>query len=149
MSIYFDKINPENFRTFTALKVKPNQEDFVASNPSILARAFAYREYNSEVYGIYFDDTPVGLLMFHDYHKNEKLYCLLSEFMIADKYQGKGYGRKALEIWISIIKNSNKYDSIMLCYIEGDDAAYNLYKGAEFYLTGEIDEDEIIMEYNF
>ena len=52
MSIYFSTINPENWRAFNRLRVKDEQKAFVPSNEVILARAFAYREYNSKVHAI-------------------------------------------------------------------------------------------------
>ena len=39
-----------------------------------------------------------------------------------------------------------KYDKAVLCYIEGDEAARNLYEKLGFRHTGEAYEDEIIME---
>lgn len=147
MSIYFAEINPENWRLFYRLKVKENQKTFVPANVGIMARAFAYRGENSKVYGIYAGDEPIGLLMQHDYMKNDKLSCVLTEFMIDEKHQGKGHGEEALRLWVALIKDENKYDSIILCYIEGDEVARNLYLKVGFKHTGEVDEDEVIMEY--
>lgn len=148
MSVYFSTITPENWRVFNALKVKDEQKNFVASNVATLARAFAYRDYNSCVHAIYNGDEPIGILMQYDYKENDKLSCVLNEFMIAEQYQGKGYGRTALQLWLSMIKNEKKYDSIILCYKEGDEIACNLYLNMGFCHTGEVDEDEIIMEFN-
>lgn len=77
-----------------------------------------------------------------------KLICVLDQFMITARYQGKGYGKAAMQIWLSKIKNEGRYDSICLCYIEGDEAARNLYLTMGFHHNGIIDEDEIGMEYN-
>ena len=85
--------------------------------------------------------------MQYDYKDGDKLSCVLNEFMIAKEYQGNGYAKAALQIWLSMIKKENKYDSIILCYIKGNGIAANLYLSMGFYHTGEIDEDEIIMEY--
>ncbi|GCD11559.1 GNAT family N-acetyltransferase [Clostridium tagluense] len=147
MTIHFSNITPDNWRTFKALKVKEEQKKFVASNVTILARAFAFRDYNSRVYAIYNGDLPIGMLMQHDLDDNS-LVCVLDQFMIAEQYQGKGYGKSAMQLWFSMIKNEEKYDSIILCYIEGDEVARSLYLGMGFHYTGEVDEDEIVMEYN-
>lgn len=66
MSIQFSNITPDNWRIFKALKVKEEQREFVASNVTILARAFAFRDYNSRVYGIYKGEVPIGMLMQQD-----------------------------------------------------------------------------------
>ncbi|MEG0309121.1 MAG: GNAT family N-acetyltransferase [Clostridium sp.] len=147
MTIHFRNINPDNWRTFNALKVKEEQGKFVASNVRILARAFAFRDYNSCVYAIYNRDLPIGMLMQHDLDSDGRV-CVLDQFMIAEQYQGNGYGKAAMEVWLSMIKNEKTYDFINLCYIEEDEVAENLYLAMGFYHTGEVDEDEIGMEYN-
>ncbi|MGH4125535.1 MAG: GNAT family N-acetyltransferase [Clostridium sp.] len=147
MTIHFSNITPDNWRTFKELKVKEEQKKFVAPNVTILARAFAFRDYNSRVYAIYNGDLPIGMLMKHDLD-DDSLVCVLDQFMIAEQYQGKGYGKSAMQLWFSMIKNEEKYDSIILCYIEGDEVARNLYLDMGFHYTGEVDEDEIVMEYN-
>lgn len=147
MNLHFELITPDNWRIFNALNVKKDQEQWVASNVTILARAYVYREYNSIVYAIYDSNTPIGLLMQRDYFKSGKTYCVLDQFMIAEQFQGNGYGKKAMEQWISLVKQDRKYDSIMLCYKEEDIIACNLYEGLGFQHTGEVEEDEITMEY--
>ena len=147
MNIHFSNITPDNWRTFNALKVKEEQKKFVASNVTILARAFAFRDYDSRVYAIYNGDLPIGMLMHHDL-EDDSLVCVLEQFMIDEQYQGKGYGKSAMQLWFSMIKNEEKHDSVILCYKEGDEVARNLYLGMGFHHTGEVDEDEIVMEYN-
>lgn len=46
------------------------------------------------------------------------------------------------------VKSQEKYDSIILCYIEGDEIARNLYSDMGFHHNGDVDEDEIHMEYD-
>jgi diamine N-acetyltransferase len=154
MTIHFTNITPDNWRIFNALNVKEEQKKFVASNVTILARVFAFRDYNSRVYAIYNGDLPIGMLMQQDLADDSRV-CVLDQFMIAEQYQGKGYGKSAMQLWFSMIKNEDKYDSIILCYIKGDEVARNLYLGMGFHHTGrgfhhtdEVDEHEIVMEYN-
>ena len=45
-----------------------------------------------------------------------------------------------------MMKDDGKYDKAVLCYIDGDDAARNLYEKLGFRHTSEADGDEIIME---
>ena len=44
------------------------------------------------------------------------------------------------------MKSDSKYDKVMLCYIDGNEVAKNMYEKLGFKLTGDRDEDEIIME---
>ena len=46
------------------------------------------------------------------------------------------------------MKEDGKYNKVVLCYIEGNDAAKKLYEGFGFVETDR-DEDEIIMELSF
>ncbi|WP_274310242.1 GNAT family N-acetyltransferase [Solibacillus daqui] len=147
MNLHFELINPENWRIFSSLKVKREQEDWVASNITILARAYVYREYKSIAYAIYDSNTPIGLLLQRDFIDNGKRCCVLDQFMIDEQFQGKGYGKKAMQLWISLIKKDINYDSIILCYKEEDFIACKLYQSLGFQHTGEVDEDEVIMEY--
>lgn len=82
MSIHFNPITPDNWRVFKSLKVKEQQENFVATNVTILAKAYAYENYNSRVYGIYNHDVPIGMIMQREFAKNEKLYCVLDQFIL-------------------------------------------------------------------
>lgn len=146
MDIRFDTITPDNWLIFNKLEVTEEQKKFVLSNEGILARAFAYREYNSQIHTIYNEDKAIGMLMQYDYKVNDKLSCVLNEFMIAKEYQGNGYGKKAIELWLSRIKTQKQYDSIILTFIEGNEIAHKLYLEMGFSVS-EQDENEIVMEY--
>ena len=145
MELYFGLITPDNWRIFNALNVKKEQEQWVASNIAILARAYVYRDYNSLVYAIYDSELPNGLLMQPYYVDNGKTSWVLDQFMIAEPFQGNGYGKKAMQKWISLVQKDKKYDSIILCYKEEDFIASHLYRDLGFQHTGEVDEDEVIM----
>lgn len=63
MKLEFREETPENWRKINSLEVKEDQKKFVASNVTILARAFAFRNDNSKVYVVYSNDNPIGLIM--------------------------------------------------------------------------------------
>ena len=69
-----------------------------------------------------------------------------SRFCIDERYQGKGFGIEAARHIIEIMKSDGKYDRVILCYIDGNEAAKNMYEKLGFYLTGDCDGDEIMME---
>ena len=69
-----------------------------------------------------------------------------SQFFIDHRYQGKGYGLTAAELILEKLKADGKYNKVVLCYIDGDDAAKNLYEKLGFHHTGEADGNEIVME---
>lgn len=60
-------------------------------------------------------------------------------------FRGCGYGRAVAKKVLDIMKQEGKYDKIVLCYIESNIAAKNLYESFGF-VEIDRDEDEIIME---
>lgn len=135
-------INPDNWRL--GLKVSEAQKRFVAEGAGILARAYAYRESRSNAYIIYHDDLPVGMALYYDC--DELNAYDFSQFFIDERYQGNGFGMEAARQILEMMKSDGKYDKVTLCYIDGNEAAKNMYEKLGFRLTGECDEDEIIME---
>jgi diamine N-acetyltransferase len=141
MMIYLEEINPDNWRL--GLKVAKEQEKYVSDDFSMLARAYAYREYRSKAFVIYKDTTPVGMAMYYDC--DELNAYDFSQLFIDERYQGNGYGRVATRLVLDNMKKDGKYNKVVLCYIEGNDAAQKLYESFGFVETDR-DDDEIIME---
>lgn len=69
-----------------------------------------------------------------------------SQLFIDERYQGNGYGYAATQKILGQMKTDGKYNKVILCCIEGNNTAIEMYKKAGFKPTGEQDEDEIIME---
>ncbi|HFI0672664.1 TPA: GNAT family N-acetyltransferase [Streptococcus suis] len=89
----FVPVSPDNWRV--PLSVSPDQAEFVADKVTTLARAFAYRMFDSQAYLIYQQDCPVGLILYHDFP--ERQAYLISEFFIDANYQRQGLGRQAYD----------------------------------------------------
>ena len=142
--IRLEDVDAGNWRT--PLKVPKAQEKYVANSTTIMARAYAYRNARSQALLIYEGETPVGMVMYHDETSMDAY--IFSEFFIDERFQGKGYGRAATKLVLDRIKEDGKYNKVVLCYIEGNDAAKKLYEGFGFVETDR-DEDEIIMELSF
>ena len=140
-NIEFKEVTPDNWRIINSLSVKEEQKNFAASNVTILARAFVYRKENAKVFAVYYSDNPIGLIMQRDWIDGNKIVCIMDQFMIDKKSQGKA----ALQKWLSMIEAEKKYPCIQLCYVEGDIAAKHLYENFGFYESDK-DEDEIIMQ---
>lgn len=120
------------------------QKSFVADSATILARAYAYRESRSKAYVIYNDTLPVGMALYYDCAELNAYD--LSQLFIDERYQGNGFGIEATKQILDKMKSDSKYDKVMLCYIDGNEVAKNMYEKLGFKLTGDRDEDEIIME---
>lgn len=140
--LHLETITPDNWRI--SLEVNEHQKSYVSKSSEILARAYAYRNYNSKVFIIYNDNIPIGMAMYYDLLKLNAYN--LSQFFIDKNYQGKGMGEKALNLIIEKIRENKKFDKIILCYIKDDFPAKNLYEKIGFKHNGQIDGDEICME---
>ena len=73
-------------------------------------------------------------------------YCIW-RFMIDQRYQGKGLGKKALNKLIDYIRTKplGESEKIYLSYVPGNDWAEKLYKEAGFVSNGEKDGEEIVL----
>ena len=140
--IRLETVNPDNWRL--RLKVSDAQKRFVAYSSTMLARAYAYRESRSKAYVIYNDNLPVGMALYYDCAELNAYD--LSQLFIDERYQGNGFGIEATKQILDKMKSDSKYDKVILCYIDGNEAAKNMYEKLGFTLTGDRDEDEIIME---
>ena len=140
--IRLETVGPDNWRT--GLRVREDQRGFVSDSAGILARAWAYRESRSRAYVICSDELPVGMAMYYDLEE-EGAYNF-SQFFIDQRWQGRGFGREAAEMILRMMKDDGRYGRVVLCYIDGDEAARKLYEKLGFRPTGEADGDEIIME---
>ncbi len=142
--IRLEDVNEGNWRT--PLAVSDEQKQYVANSTTILARAYAYRNARSRAYIIYNNDTPIGMGLYYD--EPELDAYIFSELFIDARYQGKGYGKEATQMVLDAMKADGEYNKVVLCYIEGNEAAKHLYEKFGFVGT-DCDEDEIIMELFF
>ena len=152
----FKKITNENIWDVVNLKVKENQKRYVATNTVSLLEAYATQNENEkvEIFAIYEKDTLVGFTMINfnvfDWERAPKVarnnYCLW-RFMIDQRYQGKGLGKKALNEIIKYVKTMplGKGGKLYLSYVPGNDYAEKLYKDAGFVPNGEKDGEEIVL----
>ena len=142
--IRLENINESNWRI--PLSVSEAQKRFVANITTILARAYAYREARSRAFLVVAGGIAVGMGLYYD--DSEMDAYIFSELFIDQRYQGKGYGKAATRLVLDELRRDGRFRKVVLCYIEGNEAAKKLYEGFGFMET-EQDEDEIIMELEF
>ena len=139
--IRLEDIDAGNWRV--PLSVSKDQEQYVANTTTILARAYAYREQRSRAFIIYDNETPVGMVLYHDEDSLDAY--IFSEILIDERFQGKGYGTTATKLVLARMKEDGRYHKVVLCFIDGNDVAKKLYEQFGFVETDRY-EDEIIME---
>lgn len=137
--------NVDEDNWMTDLGVAPGQKEYVLNPMGILARAYAYRNSGSRAFLIQDDDTPIGMALRCDYPELESYE--LNQFFIDERYQGQGYGKAAMRLILEEMRREGKYRKVVLWYIDGNDAAKNLYEHLGFTKTGSI-QDEIGMTLN-
>lgn len=128
-------IDENNWKEVIDLKVGNEQESFIESNIYSIAESKVFDYWVPSA--IYLDDNIIGFAMFGYVPCEDRVW--LDRFMIDHKYQGKGYGKKAL---LHILKHlSKKFNTnkVFLSIFEDNINAIALYKKLGFKFNGELD----------
>ncbi len=135
------EITQETLQAILNLKVAPHQQPFVASNAVSLAQAhfYSFAWYRA----IYADETPVGFMMLAD--QPEKPQYFLWRLMLAAEHQGKGYGRRAIELLVEYVKTRPNATELLVSYHPGEGGPRDFYHKLGFQETGRIEEDEVVL----
>ncbi|MBF2027135.1 MAG: GNAT family N-acetyltransferase [Oscillatoriales cyanobacterium C42_A2020_001] len=136
------EITKENLRDILRLKVAPNQEQFVAPNAVSIAEAHFAPE-TAWFRAIYAGDVPVGFLMLEDDVVQQQYF--LWRFMIDERYQGRGYGRKALELFFEHVKTRPGATVVDTSCVPAEGGPGPFYEKMGFVYTGEKEGDELCM----
>jgi len=131
-SITLRSVTSDNVNAIIKLSVTDTQDDFVAPNVKSLAEAFAAKDV--WVRGIYAGEEPVGFVMLSDDESQPRYY--LWRYMIDERYQGMGFGRRALEIVHDYVRTRPGGDRIFLSYVPADGGPEAFYKGLGYADTG-------------
>lgn len=135
--VSLQEITEKTLRSVLRLNVSESQKKFVAPNAVSIAQA--YYSKTAWFRAIAYGDTFVGFVMV-DINIEENDYFLW-RYMIDENYQGKGIGRKALELVVDYIKtfDTNKFYTSS---VPGQGSPSAFYKKFGFTPTGEVDEGE-------
>ena len=149
-------IDGRNVWDILKLKVSKEQQSYVAGNDVSLIEAYISKTENGQIFpfGIYKDDVPVGFLMvgfgtdssWDDAPAIAQNNYDLRRLMIDTKYQGRGYGKEALNLALEFIRTfpCGKAEYCWLSYEPENKVARDLYRSFGFVETGEKDGEELI-----
>lgn len=148
--ISLKKIKRSNLEMILNLAVKPKQKSLVAPNAHSIAEAHFTK--GAWYRAIYLDDVPIGFVMLRDttlIHKkimpdNPVMY--IWRFMLDGRYQGKGYGKRAMELVIEHIKSRPNIKEVSLHHEPAKGNAGEFYKKCGFKHTGKIFLGELEMK---
>ena len=134
------EVTEDNWFDIADLNVKDDQQSYVAPAIGILARGYVYRDCNARIYAFDNDGVIVGMSLVREFEEEPVGYDL-QQFMIDQRYQGRGYGSEALGLILDELRNEGLYDHVEVCVKKEDAAAIRLYEKYGFIDSGYIDED--------
>ncbi len=135
------EITQDTLTPILKLSVKESQTKFVASNAVSIAQA--HFEEHAWFRAIYAGDEPVGFVMLYIDSKEAAYH--LWRFMIDQRFQGNGYGQKALELVIDFVRGLPNANELSLSCVPAEGGPEPFYRKFGFVETGEWDDDEKVM----
>ena len=130
------EITKETLRPFLKMKVAAPQEEMVAPNSVSIAQA--HFEPKAWFRGIYADETPVGFIMLFD-DPEEPVYFLW-RLMVAEDYQGLGYGRIAIAHLVEYVKTRPHAKELLVSHVQEIDGNPGpFYQKLGFEYTGKVE----------
>lgn len=142
--ICIKEVDETNEREVRRIKLKSDQLNFIESVDECLAEAEEYEEWRPVA--IYSNGSIVGFAMYGSFGPNRDTW--IDRFMIDKKYQGQGFGRKAMMHLIKRVSKEYEVDIIYLSIVEENKAAYHLYSQLGFEYMHEKDPNgELLFKY--
>jgi diamine N-acetyltransferase len=133
------ELTAENVRAVAQLTVAPHQRSFVAPNAISIAQA-AYAEHGW-LRAIYAGEAPVGLVLLWEDPEEPRYYVW--RFMIDGRFQGSGFGARAMELVIDHVRSLPGATHLYLSYVPLPGGPADFYRRFGFVETGEVDGIEV------
>jgi diamine N-acetyltransferase len=111
--------------------------------PNIDSIANAYVEPTFVPLAVYAGDDLVGFAMYGQ-HPDTGAWWVI-RLMIALEYQGRGYGRAAMETMIDLMAERTGCEEIVTSFVPGNTIAAALYASLGFQPTGEEEDGEPLL----
>lgn len=149
MDLHFEPITKESSAQAKGLSLAPGQEGFVESVSQCLEEASDRKDWRPV--GIYHGTVLIGFAMygyFWEYLPLGRVW--LDRLLIDAKYQGKGYGRAAVEGLLQRLEQEYHCKKVFLSVYQNNQKAIQLYQSFGFAFNGEKDiHGEDVMVYCF
>jgi diamine N-acetyltransferase len=140
-SLTLRPVTRENWVAALELTVRPDQQHFVADYAPVAAIALAKAYVRAggatwAPYAIYDDETIVGFVTLA-YEPDSTDYVWFFHFFIDQRFQGRGYGKAALEQLVALVRREHpQCHSLRLTVHPENYPAQRLYTAAGFRPTG-------------
>jgi len=130
----------ENWIECIGLKVKSEQQDFVATNLYSIAQSKA--DPSLIPMAIYNGEVMVGFTMYGRDPENGRYWIV--RLMIDERYQGNDYGKQAMNQVITLLKQEEDCTDIYISHKPDNIYADALYRKLGFKDTGKIVGGEVV-----
>lgn len=137
MDITLAPVTKNNYQAVSDLDVTKEQEDYVACNMWSLVESFYNDGHTTRA--IYRGNDVVGFFMW--VQESDTLVSIW-RFMIDQKLQNQGIGRKAMDLALAEIKQTPRLTQIEICYNPNNPVAKDFYSSFGFVETGMDEDDE-------
>ena len=134
------EITADTVRELCRLRVAPGQEGFVAP----VAESIAEAHFSPAAWfrAVYAGDVPVGFVMLAEEADSCRYH--LWRLLIDAGHQGKGYGRRAVELVCDHVRARPGATELLTSWVPGETGPEGFYRKLGFELTGEIDDGEVV-----
>ena len=143
-------ITESNRLSIEGLRVAPGQESFVDGVGPSLVEAAAHPDAKPWYRAIYSNESPVGFVMLADdvppgnTHIPWRYY--LWRMLIDARFQGRGYGRAALDNVVGYVKTRPGADVLVTSVVSGEGSPMGFYQRYGFQLTGQMFDHEHVLQ---
>ena len=148
MSITLQPVTAANWRALIKLKVREDQNHFVASNLYSIAEAqFGFEDeghWDFYPFGAYDGDEPVGFVMYCFNFNHSRFQAFIMRLMVDDKFQGKGYGREIMRQVLDGFRADGRIKNVGISYEPENEVARKLYASLGFIEPGEVLDEETL-----
>jgi len=152
MDITLQPVMAGNWRALAKLKIREDQNHFVASNLYSIAEAqFGYEEeghWDLYPFGAYMGDEPVGFVMYGCNFNHSRFQGFIARLMVDDAFQGKGYGREIMRQVLEVFRLNERIKNVGISYEPENEIARKLYASLGFVEPGEMFEGETLAVLN-
>ena len=143
------EITPDNRADVEALRVAAGQDVFVDGVGPSLAEAAATADAKPWYRAVYADAVPVGFLMIgDDVHPGNRVIpwrYYLWRMLIDGRFQGRGYGRAALDRLVEYLRTRPGADTLVTSVVPGSGSPLGFYLRYGFEPTGEMFDHEQVL----
>ena len=146
--VHLREITDENYDAVCALRVRPDQDRFVASVARSLDDAAATPEANPWYRAVYSTNEPVGFVML-SWNVSPGRPGIIGPYflwrlLIDEHHQGRGVGREVLTQVVDLVRADGATE-LLTSYQPGAGGPWPFYRWFGFEPTGDIDDGEVVL----